>query len=335
VGKINTLIIGMGYWGPKLARNIQLNPNFELVGVCDLDTVKATKELERIGVQDIQVFSNFEQALTELDFSFVIVATNPKNHFGISKSIIESKKNILIEKPIGLNLNEKISLIELANLCDVKIFADFTYLFTPEFIKIKEIIQSGDIGDLGFYHSTRVNLGLVQKDVDVIDDLLIHDLAILDQLKSKIPVAVSCAGNVFNETGIISSAACWLKYDDGFIANLVVSWNSPVKVRNIELIGSLGTIIWNDVLGADKIKVFNGNIYSISENGQNSIFYHVGDGRIPSIRSSEALSNELNHISSVLTEDSQNSLIIGPDSIYRIGTTLSLVKDSINKNDDI
>ena len=329
MGRIRAAVVGMGYWGPKVARNIYLNPNFELVGVCDLNENLARESLGKFGASNIPVFSKLEELTEQVDHEFVVIATPASSHYKLASAAISNGKSVLLEKPFGLNLKEKLSLIHEASQNNVSILVDHTYLFTPEFIKVKELLDANEIGKLQYYQSTRANLGLIQKDISVVEDLAIHDLAILDSLKPELPLSVSCTGSAFLPSEQISTAAIQMNYRDGFLVNLFVSWNSPVKVREINISGSNGVITWNDSLGSDKIKIFNSRINNEISSEKMRISYHLGEGRIPSVPGSEAINNELNYLFSVLNSSNLNEAKTGASHILRTGKILSALKLSL------
>ena len=329
---IRTVVVGMGYWGPKIARNIHLNPAFELVGVCDLNETLAGQNLEKFGASNVPVFSDLRKLLDLIDTDFVVIATPASSHYKIASIAITYSKNILLEKPFGLNLDERLRLVEDASKAHVKILVDHTYLFTPEFLKIKELLDLDEIGKLQYYQSTRANLGLIQADVSVVEDLAIHDLAILDTLKPELPISVSCTGSAFLPSKQISTSAIQMNYSDGFLVNIFVSWNSPVKVREINISGSTGVITWNDSLGSDKIKIFNSRIDNDVSNEKMQISYHLGEGRIPSIIGSEAINNELNYIKNVFGFSNIVDAKTGTNHIIRTGKILEALKRSLENN---
>jgi predicted dehydrogenase len=329
---IRAVVVGMGYWGPKVARNIYLNPDFELVGVCDVNEDLARESLKKFGASSLPVYSNLKDLADKVNFEFVVIATPASTHYQLASTAISFGKNVLLEKPFGLDLQEKERLLNEAEKNNVKILVDHTYLFTPEFNKVKELLASNEIGSLQYYQSTRANLGLIQKDISVVEDLAIHDLAILDILKPELPISVSCTGSAFSPSEQISTAAIQMTYRDRFLVNLFVSWNSPVKVREINISGSTGVITWNDSLGSDKIKIFNSRIDNDLSSEKMRISYHLGEGRIPSIVGSEAINNELNYLSDILIFSDSKDAQTGPNHIMRTGKILAALKLSLQND---
>jgi predicted dehydrogenase len=211
------------------------------------------------------------------------------------------------------------------------LFVDHTYLFTSEFEVIREIYQRNEIGSLVFYNSTRINLGLIQSATNVVEDLAVHDLAILDVLRPELPSYVICTGIVVPPSIMVSTAFASIIYSDGFIAQLMVSWNSPVKVREIQIAGNAGVLIWDDMAGSDKVKVYNSKIEQDITSEDLRISYHLGEGRIPSIISTEAIRKELTSIASSIKSEVHDSLN-GDNHILRVGRILSALKQSLIDN---
>ena len=329
--KIRTAVVGMGYWGPKFARNLLLHPDFELVCVVDLDEVKAQKELDLLNAVGISLFPNVEIMLSKNDVDFVHVAVPPQFHFEIAEKCLKAGKHVLVEKPVGLDLEHRIILVELARSLNLMLFVDHTYLFTSEFEAIREIYQKNEIGSLVFYNSTRINLGLIQSATNVVEDLAVHDLAILDVLRPELPSYVICTGIVVPPSTLVSTAFASIIYADGFIAQLMVSWNSPVKVREIQIAGNSGMLIWDDMSGSDKVKVYNSKIEQDITSEDLRISYHLGEGRIPSIISTEAIKRELTSIASSIKCEEHDS-INGDSHILRVGRILSALKQSLVDN---
>lgn len=329
--KIHAAVVGMGYWGPKFARNLLLHPEFELVSVVDLDEVKAKKELGLLNAAGVSYYSNVESMLKRENIDLVHVAVPPQFHFEVAEKSLRAGKHVLVEKPVGLELEHRIELVNLARASNLMLFVDHTYLFTSEFETVRRIYQRNEIGDLVFYNSTRINLGLIQSATNVVEDLAVHDLAILDALRPELPLYVICTGIVVPPSNTFSTAFASIIYVDGFIAQLMVSWNSPVKVREIQIAGKTGMLIWDDMSGSDKVKIYNSKIEQDITSEDLRISYHLGEGRIPSIISTEAIKRELSSIASSIKGEVQDA-INGHSHILRVGRTLSALKQSLVSN---
>jgi predicted dehydrogenase len=334
--KIQVAIVGMGYWGPKIAKVLHLDPNYELVAVSDLNPAMAQEQLSKIGIFDVPTVSNYEN-LVNFSPNLVVVAVPPQIHIVVSSFFLSRKINVFVEKPVGLSQIERKSLVTLAEMNSVNLFVDHTYLFSPEFNAVRDVVRSGEIGPINFYTSSRVNLGLLQESTNVVEDLMIHDLAILDVLKGESPIRVNCVGNRVKPSRQIGTAFANLVYSDGFVANLSVSWHSPVKIRQINIVGESGAITWNDTSGSDKVKIYSSRIIDNLTPEDFRISYHLGDGRIPRIAGAEPLSKEFQEIFLYLAGKSKPSLEIvnGEQHILRTGKTLEAITKSLELNEPV
>ena len=329
--KIRTTVVGMGYWGPKFARNFLQHPQFELVAVVDLDVDKAKDQVIKLGASNVGVYQDLDGLLDEHEIDLAHVAVPPQAHFEISSRFLENQVSVLVEKPVGLNMTEREELVRIAKKNQVNLVVDHTYMFTSEFDEIFKLVKNKQIGNPIFYNSTRINLGLIQTDTTVVEDLAVHDIALLDGLLGELPIYVTCSGITVSPSRVTSSAFATITYGQGFVAQLLVSWNSPVKVRQIQLAGSLGMITWDDMAGADKIKVYNSRIDEVLSDEDVHISYHIGEGRIPSIIAAEAIRKELNYLFEVLSKGVPEPLN-GPAHILRVGKTLDALKLSLKLN---
>jgi predicted dehydrogenase len=328
--RLRVAIVGIGYWGPKIARTVYLNPNCDLVAVSDLNVKLAQTQLNKMGISELPIVRNFED-LASFDIDIVVIAVPPQLHIQISNYFLVRKIHVLIEKPFGLSQMDREATVALARQHNVRVFVDHTYLFSPEFSSVKEIVQSGEIGPLNFYTSSRVNLGLLQESTNVVEDLMIHDLAILDSLTGNSPMKVSCIGSVTKPSLQTGTAFASLIYENGFVANLSASWHSPVKIRQIDIVGQTGAITWNDTSGADKIKIYSSRIEKNLTPEDFRISYHLGDGRIPRIGSIEPLAKQFQDIYVELSGQTQPGFEFPIDESHalRTGQTLEAITKSL------
>ncbi|MBC2716511.1 MAG: Gfo/Idh/MocA family oxidoreductase [Desulfobacteraceae bacterium] len=289
---INVAVIGCGYWGPNLIRNFILCPKTDVRWVCDKDD----KTLHSVvkPYPSIKTSVNLENILDDKKVDGVAIATPVGTHFDIAKACLENGKHILIEKPMASSVEDAMELIALANKKSLNIMTDHTYCYTGTVRKIKEIMDSGEMGSALYYDSVRVNLGLFQHDVNVVWDLAPHDLSILDYLFEEQPVMVSTHGVCHAGNDIENIAYVSIRYNNNFIAHLHLNWLSPVKIRKTIIGGDEKMIVWNDLDADEKIKIYNKGI--IIKNGEQEIkrkllvSYRSGDMHAPRFESSEALS---------------------------------------------
>ncbi len=282
-------IIGMGYWGPNLYRNFDSNKDFLVKYICDRDL----KVLNKISVSKEHTLkvNNYKKIINYSDIRAIVIATPVRTHYSLAKECLEAGKNIFVEKPLADSSIKCQSLINIAKKNSLTIFVDHTFLYTSAVNKMKDIASKKDFGNLLYYDSTRINLGLIQNDINVMWDLAVHDLAILNFIESRKPKIVSAVGHKHFKSKPVTSAYLTIKYDNNFVAHINVNWLSPVKIRQTILGGSKKMILYNDLEPSDKIKVFNKGVDVIkNENSpSNLVEYKVGDTFLPNLKNTEAL----------------------------------------------
>lgn len=326
-------MVGLGYWGPNLARNLILHKEFDLLSVVDTNVEPARIKLDSVGGQSIKIESSLDDffsipRVSEL-IRLVCIATPPETHRNIALKLLQNGFSILIEKPVGLSHSEKLEIVEEATKRNLKVFVDHTYLHTSEFLFIENALKNNEIGNPTYYISNRVNLGLVQESVSVIQDLAVHDLAILDHLIGSLPEHVSCIAQTITPSKHFSSALIQVYYTKGFMASINVSWNSPVKLRDIYIAGDSGMISWNDMAGFDKVKIFHGQVLPAVDRETAKISYHLGGGVIPSITFREALRCEFDQIADSFAKDEEQDF--RNKQILRMGILLDAIEESASR----
>lgn len=293
---INIAVIGCGYWGPNIIRNIASSPLAKLVWVCDLDKNRMKNVL--LPYSRVKQTCDFNDILNDKKLDAVAVVTPVKTHFPIAKACLDSGKHVLIEKPMAMNVQEGYDLIRIAKKNKLNIMCDHTFCYTGAVRKIKDIIETGILGKLYYFDSVRVNLGLFQQDVNVIWDLAPHDLSIMDFVVKEKPIQVSAQGISHAGNGLENIAYLTIGYEDSFIAHMHVNWLSPLKIRTTMIAGTEKMLVWNDVERSEKIKIYDKGIV-VDEKNQNKkkdllISYRSGDMYAPRIDHIEALSLVVN-----------------------------------------
>lgn len=287
-------VIGYGYWGPNVVRNLQSIPLADVVAVCD----KASAARRRVhrNSPEVYVTADHLEVITSPDIDAVAVVTPVWTHYELAKAALENGKHVFVEKPFTSSVAEAEELINLAEQKNLKIMVDHTFLFTGAVRKIKELLQDGSIGRLYYYDSTRVNLGLFQHDVNVIWDLAPHDLAITDYLINKKAEAISATGQV-HLNGHEDVAFITVYFPDNVIAHINVNWLSPVKVRTTLIGGEKKMLVWNDLEADEKIKVYDRGVEIKGREGVYELLvsYRSGDMWSPQVEQVEALRSELDH----------------------------------------
>ncbi len=295
-------VIGYGYWGPNVVRNLQSLGNCRLAAICD----KNPSALERAAKlhPHTELTSDTLALLTSSQVDAIAVVTPVSTHFELVKSALQNGKHVFVEKPFTATSPQAEELIELAERRKLKIMVDHTFLFTGAVRKIREFVDDGTLGELYYYDSTRVNLGLFQHDVNVLWDLAPHDLAIMDHVIQKKPEAVVATGER-HLNGFADVAYVTLYFPANVIAHINVNWLSPVKVRTTLIGGEKRMLVWNDLEADEKIKVYDKGVEI--QNGQRIydllVSYRSGDIWTPKVEQTEALKVELEYFIDCIQND--------------------------------
>jgi len=278
---IGIAVIGYGYWSPKLIRNIRNNPGFKLIAICEKDPARHAAIASEH--PDVAIEDEYRAVFERSDVDAVIIATIPSSHFRIAKQALDAGKHVLVEKPLVLSIAEGEILLNIAHTRGLTLMVDHTYLYSPAIQSLQSLVREGKLGKIYSIESVRVNLGLFQRDSNVVWDLAPHDISILLSLFDEKPYAVSVVGSktVVHPSlkhGQESIAHIMLYYKSGFVAHVHVSWISPVKVRQITVIGS-DRMAQYDQLAVDQLRIFDHGVYA-SDQGQESgplFAYKTGD----------------------------------------------------------
>ncbi|HVN82665.1 MAG TPA: Gfo/Idh/MocA family oxidoreductase [Terriglobia bacterium] len=301
---INIGVVGFGYWGPNVVRNFQGLPGCQVVAICDLtaNSQKRARQLYPL----VKVTGDPCEILTSKEIDVVAVVTPVWTHYDLAKKALENGKHIFVEKPFTSNSAQAEELVELAEKKHLKIMVDHTFLFTGAVRKIRELIDEGVLGQLYYYDSTRVNLGLFQHDVNVVWDLAPHDLSIMDYIiKLKAQALVATGEGHLN--GHEDVAYVTVYFPDKIIAHINVNWLSPVKVRTTLIGGEKKMLVWNDLEADEKLKVYDRGVKL--GNGNNSgvyellVSYRSGDMWAPKVEQVEALKLESSYFLDCILND--------------------------------
>ncbi len=297
---INIGIIGYGYWGPNVARNFHAAAGANLTAVSDISEKRLA--LAQNQYPFIKGLKNSTDLIRSADVDAVAIVTPVFAHYEMAKEALLAGKHIFVEKPFTSTSAQAKELIDLAAKKGLKIMVDHTFLFTGAVKKIKEVIDSGELGKLLFYDSVRVNLGLFQPDINVIWDLAPHDLSIMAHLIDKKPAALSAHGSVHFEGKYEDIAYVSIEFEsNGFIAHFHVNWLSPVKIRQTLISGDKKMLVWDDLNPEEKVKIYDRGVdvknANGGKNGKNGIHellvsYRSGDVHIPRLEGTEALKAE-------------------------------------------
>jgi predicted dehydrogenase len=295
-------VIGYGYWGPNIVRNLASLEATKVEAVCDR-SAQALARLRRAH-PGIAAVEDPQEILQSPNIDAVAVVTPVWTHYELAKKALENGKHVFVEKPFTSNSAQAAELIDLAEKRNLKIMVDHTFLFTGAVRKIQELIKKGALGDLYYYDSVRVNLGLFQHDVNVIWDLAPHDLSIMDYIIDQRAEAVVATGQC-HLNGHEDIAYITLYFPKNVIAHVNVNWLSPVKVRTTLIGGQKKMLVWNDLEADEKIKVYDKGVDITSPDGVRELLvnYRSGDMWSPQIEQVEALRMELNYFAECISKN--------------------------------
>ena len=286
--RIGVAVVGAGYWGPNLLRNLQQNADFDVRYLCDLDLTRARRVLGAYST--VPACASLEEVLADPAVHAVAVATPAGTHLPVVTAALDAGKHVLVEKPLAANLEDGLKLVRLAEDRGLTLMLDHTFCYTPVVARLRELVRSEHMGDLRYVDSVRINLGLVQPDVDVLWDLAPHDIAILDTICPAYarPVAVAAHGADLLGIGRASMAYLSLRLANGGIAHAHVNWLSPTKIRTVIVGGAKRTAVWNDLNPQERLAVFDRGVH-IQDAEQLQTMYRTGDVTYPALEEKEAL----------------------------------------------
>ena len=296
-------VIGYGYWGPNVVRNFHSQDDCEVVLVADRNA-KCEARLKKV-FPSIAFTTDENQILNSREIDVVAVVTPVWTHYELAKKALENGKHVFVEKPFTYSVAQGEELVELAERKNLKIMVDHTFLFTGAVRKIKELVDRKELGELYYYDSLRVNLGLFQHDVNVIWDLAPHDLAIMDYVIAEKPEAVVGTGEK-HLNGVEDVAFITVYYPKRIIAHVNVNWLSPVKVRTTLIGGEKKMLVWNDLEADEKLRIYDKGV-SLSTNPSNLhqllVSYRSGDMWAPQVEQVEALRAETAYFAKCIEEN--------------------------------
>lgn len=286
---LNIGIMGYGYWGPNLARNFSAANGSHVIMICDMNDLIFNKIKK--SYPHIRVTKSCDEMIHDPKVDAIAIATPVFTHYEIAKKVLEAGKSVFVEKPFTSTIAQAEELIELAEKKNLKIMVDHTFLYTGAVNKIKQLIAEDVLGDIYYFDSIRVNLGLFQHDINVVWDLATHDIAIMDYLIGDKPQAVIATGSGHFNRGLEDIAYLTFYYPDNVIAHINVNWLSPVKVRTTLIGGQKKMLVWNDLEPDEKIKVYDKGVNVTTTEGKYNLLvnYRSGDMSAPKIEQTEAL----------------------------------------------
>ena len=287
-------VIGCGYWGPNLLRNFAENESCELRWLCDLDQQRLATLGRRYPA--VRTTTDYKQLISDSSLDAIAIVTPVGTHYVFAREALEAGKHVLVEKPLTAGIAEAEQLIEVAERHKRVLMVDHTFVYTGAVRKIKEIVASGDLGDLLYFDATRINLGLFQDDINVVWDLAPHDFSIMDYMLDSRPETVSATGSCHIKQGIENIAYVMLRFPNELLAHFHFNWLSPVKIRHTLIAGSSKMIVYDDIEPTEKVRVYDRGVTATRSNGLDKeaayntlVSYRTGDVWVPKLDGTEAL----------------------------------------------
>lgn len=287
-------VVGFGYWGPNLARNIAERPEFRLMGLCERDPERGMEFARRY--PGCAVEDDLDALLLDPEVQAVSIATPPRTHFELARRALEAGKHVMVEKPLATSAAEAEELIEIATRVDRVLMPGHTFVYSPPVNKVRDLIRSGELGDVYFITSSRMNLGLYQPD-GVISDLAPHDLSILLYWLERPVTHIAAAGQSIFQDGVPETAFLTVTFAGGTTANVQISWLAPRKMRQMVVVGSKRMVQYEDTSSDESVRIYDRGLDVCKEApatfGEYQLTYRSGDIVVPRIEASEPLGLEL------------------------------------------
>jgi predicted dehydrogenase len=322
-------VIGYGYWGPNLVRNFAELEGTRVARVCDLNSKRL--ELVKRRYPMVAVGADWRELIEDPAVDAVVIATPVTTHFELALEALRAGKHVLVEKPLAASAEEAQRLIDEAARRRLILLVDHTFVYTGAVRKIRELVQEGGLGDIYYYDSVRVNLGLFQHDVNVLWDLAVHDLAIMDYVLGRRPEAVSATGMSHVVGSPEDVAYLTLFFDDSLIAHIHANWLAPVKLRRTLIGGRRKMIVYDDIEPSEKLKVYDKGI-TVQEDAENIykllISYRTGEMYAPQFDTTEALTIEARHFVECIREGKRP--ITDGEAGLRVLRVLEAATESLN-----
>jgi len=300
---INIAVVGFGYWGPNIVRNFYSAEKARVVSVCDRES-KTLKRVKR-SYPGIKTTTNYDDIVSSSEVDAIAIVTPVRTHYELARKALNNGKHVFVEKPFTSTVAQAEELLELADRKNLIIMVDHTFLFTGAVKKIKEFVDDNILGELYYYDSMRVNLGLFQHDVNVIWDLAPHDLSIMDYIVGEKPEAIMATGKKHFCNGHEDIAFITVYFTNNLIGHFNVNWISPVKIRTTLIGGEKRMLVWNDLEADEKVKIYDKGVNIENREGVYDLLikYRSGDMWAPRVEQSEALKAEIEYFIDCVLND--------------------------------
>ena len=297
--RIQVAVVGLGYWGPNLVRNFSKIPGVNVTALCDRDNTKLNKIAS--GYPAAKKTTSYTAILKDPSIEFIAIATPLASHFSLAKQALRAKKHVLLEKPMTKTSIEARELIALAKTQNRLLAVGYTFVYTSAVRYIKNLVKKKGLGRIYYYDSTRINLGILQPDANVIWDLAVHDFSILNDIFTEKPLSLRAFASTHVRPTFEEMAHVILTYERNITAHIHVSWLSPVKIRRILIGGSRKMVVYDDIEPSEKIRVYDDSVQvSPTSVTPFSPAYRSGNVLIPHLDQTEALYQEQSHFVSCI-----------------------------------
>ncbi|MCP4549097.1 MAG: Gfo/Idh/MocA family oxidoreductase [bacterium] len=297
-------VIGTGYWGPNLVRNFINQPNATVSAISDLsrDRLQHMSSL----YPHLKTTQDYRELIDDPGIDAIVIATPVRAHFKLAKEALEAGKHVFLEKPLTDSSEDSLALVNLAKQNNLVGMVGHTFLYSPSVLKIKELLDAGDLGDIHYVSTTRVNLGLFQDDINVVWDLAPHDISIFNLLLNSVPEKVHAVGHSYIQPDIEDVGFLTFSYPGGRLAHIHVSWLDPNKIRKTTLVGSKKMLVYDDCSNLEKIRVYDKGVdvhRHYDTFGEFQLAYRFGDIHIPKLQDGEPLKAETAHFLECITDN--------------------------------
>jgi predicted dehydrogenase len=325
---IGVAVVGYGYWGPNIVRNVVEHPDLRLLGLCEMDATRAAQFSSRH--PDVRVEPTLDELLLDPRIEAVMIATPPRTHHALAARALCAGRHVLVEKPLASSVAEAQDLIELAAEHERVLMPGHTFLYSPPVNKVRELIASGELGEVYFVTSSRMNLGLYQAD-GVISDLAPHDLSILLYWLDRPVTQIAASGQSVFRDGVPETAFLTVCFEQGATANVQISWLAPRKMRQMVVVGSKRMVSYEDTSADESVRIYDRGLDVASEEtpatfGEYRLTYRSGDIVVPRIEAAEPLALELSDFAAAIQTGCE------PRSNSRLGLQVVRVLDAAHRS---
>ena len=324
-------VVGCGYWGPNLIRNF-MNLQGADVKICADISDKRLQHMKGL-YPSIEVTTDYMDIVNDPAIDAIVVSTPVSSHFEVAKAALDSGKHVFVEKPLTRTVDEGVALVELAEKKKRTLMVGHTFVFTAAVNKVKELIDSGELGDIYYIATSRVNLGIFQDDINVVWDLAPHDISIMNFILNSRPESVTAIGHSYIRPGIEDVAFVTMRYPGNKLTNIHVSWLNPSKIRKTTVVGSKKMLVYDDVSSLEKIRIYDKGVTvqpHYDTFGEFHLSYRYGDISIPRLDDAEPLKIECQHFIDCI-EKNECSRSSGRDGL-KVLLALDAADRSIKEN---